>query len=101
MNSFIWKQALLSALVLGAGLTLSGCVQEHLSSDYGVALRQDLAAQITDPDAHYMGDETTGRDGARAALGQDRYQKGTVIQPAAAKASTVGSGASSAMAGPQ
>jgi type IV pilus biogenesis protein CpaD/CtpE len=101
MNSSNLKLSLLSALALGSGLSLSGCVQEKLSPDFGVALRQDIAAQIADPDAHYTGTAAPGSDGSRAALAQDRYQKGTVIQPASAKASTVGAAPTGGATGPQ
>jgi type IV pilus biogenesis protein CpaD/CtpE len=65
---------------------LAGCVESQptLSSDFGVAMRQDVAAQIADPDAHY-GKMTT--EGARAALAQDRYRTGKVTPPSAAGAS--------------
>ena len=70
-------------------LLLGGCAQPELdmSPDFGVALRQDLAAQIADPDAHYTGIPAPGADGARAALAQTRYQKNDVIQPATMTAS--------------
>ncbi|WP_374575611.1 hypothetical protein [Phenylobacterium sp.] len=85
----IIRTALLVAGV--AGLGLSGCVTapEHLTSDFGVALRQDLAAQIADPDARYTGDPAPGSDGARVGLAQDRYAKGKVVAPTSGGASGV------------
>ncbi|HEX5380003.1 MAG TPA: hypothetical protein VFW47_15610 [Phenylobacterium sp.] len=84
--------------LLAAGL--SGCVQSrtHLSSDFGAAVRQDVAAQIADPDARYRGDPAPGSDGARTALSQERYRTGKVTQPVAS-ISTIG--VSGAAASPQ
>ena len=92
------KTVLISA-ALGLGLT--GCLtpQAHLSSDFGAAVRQDLVAQIADPDARYKGDPAPGSDGGRVGLAQDHYRKGTVIAPATTGASTIG--ASGAGAPPQ
>lgn len=80
------------ALVLAAGIGLSGCAQitqsqMNLSSDFGDALRADLAAQIADPDAHYTGTPAPGSSGARVDLAQTRYGKNQVIQPSTTTAS--------------
>ncbi|HZZ30963.1 MAG TPA: hypothetical protein VFE10_03130 [Phenylobacterium sp.] len=88
---FLTRILLLSAMA--AGLTACADTQPALSPDFGVALRQDLAAQIADPDAHYG---ATISDSGRAALAQDRYRTGRVIAPSAAGASmspTSGGGA--------
>jgi type IV pilus biogenesis protein CpaD/CtpE len=82
-------------LLSAMAASLAGCVESQptLSSDFGVAMRQDVAAQIADPDAHY-GKMTS--EGARAALAQDRYRSGKVTPPSAAGASmspTAGGGA--------
>lgn len=71
-------------------LGLGGCVesQVYLSPDYGQAVRQDVAAQIADPDAHYKGVPRPGSDPARVALAQDRYVKGKVIEPATTSTSS-------------
>ena len=47
------------------GLGLCGCVvsQPHLSPDFGSAVRQDVMAQIADPDARYKGDPAPGSNG--------------------------------------
>jgi type IV pilus biogenesis protein CpaD/CtpE len=79
---------------------LAGCVQSQktLGSDFGVAVRQDVAAQIADPDARYPADTST--DGARVGLAQDRYRTGKSIQPSTGTmtvgGSTGGAGASGA-----
>jgi type IV pilus biogenesis protein CpaD/CtpE len=80
-------------IVLAAGL--SGCVysQQHLSSDFGYALRQAAVAQIANPDAVYTGVPAPGSDGARVAGAQERYRTGKVIEPVGV-ASTISSGAS-------
>ena len=75
-----------------AGL-LSGCAQSslRLSPDFGNAVNQDIAAQIADPDAHYVGTPAPGSSGPRVGLAQKRYDTGTVIPPS----STTASGAQS------
>ena len=88
---------------LGAVLLLSACTQNKLAiqPDFGVAVRQDLAAQIADPDAHYAGVPAPGSDGSRVSLAQTRYQTGNVVRPATISSTTsstnsMGSSASSA-----
>jgi type IV pilus biogenesis protein CpaD/CtpE len=56
--------------------------QVTLSPDFGFALRQDLAAQIADPEPRYAGVLQPGYDGHRASLAMTRYQQGLVIPPA-------------------
>jgi hypothetical protein len=96
------KMRLMRCLVLAPALFLGGCIQSELfmSPDFGVALRQDLAAQIAEPDARYAGTPAPGADGARAALAQSRYQNNNVIQPttmtASGYAATGGAGANNA-----
>ncbi|HUO97029.1 MAG TPA: hypothetical protein VMU01_00080 [Rhizomicrobium sp.] len=72
-----------------AGIALGGCTESvvNMSPDYGVALRQDVKAQIADPDAQYAGVPDPGSNGARVGLAQKRYEKGQVIEPAAISAS--------------
>lgn len=72
-----------AALGLSATL-LSACTHmEQLSPDFGVAIYQDFAAQIADPDVIYTGDPTPGSNGSRNALAQRRYQNDNVIPPSA------------------
>jgi hypothetical protein len=73
---------------------LSGCTQSALriSPDFGNALRQDVAAQIADPDAHYEGVPQPGSASARVGLAQKRYNANDVIKPAATTASSKTSG---------
>jgi type IV pilus biogenesis protein CpaD/CtpE len=94
-----FARILLLTAVLGG---LSACVQsqKYLASDFGVAVRQDVAAQIADPDARYPA--ATPSDGARAALGYDRYQAGKSIPPSSgAMAVGGGSGGSGGQGAPR
>jgi hypothetical protein len=83
------RQKLIVAGASVAGLlSLAACATEPLSPDFGVALKQDLVAQIADPDARYG--VPPDADGARTALAQDRYRTGKVIEPSGLGASKVG-----------
>src|SRR6185312_11674566 len=82
-------------LVIAAMLGLGACAQKpmqsemNLSPDFGLAVRENLAAQIADPDPHYAGTLAPGAsDGARIDLAQTRYQKNQVIQPSSTTASS-------------
>jgi len=73
-------------------VSLGGCAANSgLSDKFGVALNQDLAAQIADPDPHYEGAPAPGADGSRVALAQSRYQTGKVIAPVSTSTSEIGS----------
>ena len=85
-------------IIVAAALGLCACAQNpaqsemRMSPDFGDAVRQDLAAQIADPDAHYAGTPAPGAsDGARIDLAQTRYQQNQVIQPSSTTASSRGS----------
>jgi type IV pilus biogenesis protein CpaD/CtpE len=78
-----------------AALGLTACAHNlnesemRMSPDFGDAVRENLAAQIADPDAHYVGTPAPGAsDGARIDLAQTRYQQNQVIQPASTTASS-------------
>jgi type IV pilus biogenesis protein CpaD/CtpE len=82
-------------LVIAAMLGLGACAQNpmqsemNLSPDFGLAVRENMAAQIADPDPHYAGTLAPGAsDGARIDLAQTRYQKNQVIRPATTTASS-------------
>jgi type IV pilus biogenesis protein CpaD/CtpE len=79
--------------LLTIGLTalgLAGCVQGNtVDPDFGVALRQNVAAQIADPAPRYVRADPPASNGPRTALAQDRYEKGTVIQPVVQGTTTV------------
>ena len=102
-------------LIIAAALGLSACAQNptqsemRMSPDFGDAVRENLAAQIADPDAHYVGTLAPGAsDGARIDLAQTRYQQNQVIQPSSTTASSRttgstdngGAGAGVGMGGP-
>lgn len=78
--------------LVSAALALGGCVsaQGNLAPDYGQSVKQNLAAQVADPDASYRRDAPPAAGGARTNLAQDRYNKGKVLQPAGGAASRVG-----------
>lgn len=82
------------AILALAAAALSGCAvsSQHIATDYGRALRQDVAAQIADPDARYKGDPTPASNGSRSAMAQTRYERGQVIQPASTSTSSVSVG---------
>jgi len=80
------------AVLLAAG-ALGGCYsQVRLSPDYGVAVRQELSAQIADPDARYAGVPQPGSAAERVSLAQRRYANDRVIQPASTSTSSVSGG---------
>ena len=78
---------------VGALLAMTACASEPLSPSFGVALKQDLVAQIADPDVRYGA--APDADGARTALAQDRYRTGKVTEPSGLGASKVGAEAAS------
>ena len=82
------RAALAMALLITPAL--SACTQSSLriSPDFGSALRQDVAAQIADPDAHYEGVPQPGSASSRVGLAQRRYNANQVIQPASMTASS-------------
>ena len=85
---------------IAVSLLLSGCTQSalKLQPDFGVAVAQDLSAQISDPDAHYAGVPAPGSDGSRVSLAQTRYQTGNVIPPAAISSTNSSSGSAGSSA---
>jgi hypothetical protein len=87
MMTNIVRAALVMAIAAPA---LSACAQSSLriSPDFGNAVRQDVAAQIADPDAHYEGLPAPGSASARVDLAQKRYNTNQVIQPASTTASS-------------
>jgi type IV pilus biogenesis protein CpaD/CtpE len=88
-----------AALVSGCANTPPDQSQLRLSDDFGQAVTQDLAAQITDPDAGLHAGPPPSSDGARAALAQKRYQHNAVVQPSTTGASGQAGGGSGADAG--
>ena len=67
---------------VGGAVLLSACTSfVRLSPDFGVAVRQDEAAQIANPDARYAGIPAPGANGVRNALAESRYERDEVIPP--------------------
>jgi hypothetical protein len=96
MPSSIVRFAALAG-VAGAALLLAGCEESHLrlAPDFGVAVRQDVAGQVADPDAQYAGVPAPASNGSRVSLAQTRYNTGKVIQPASTSTSQVSTGGGS------
>jgi hypothetical protein len=78
-----------AAIALLACLGLGACAQSsmRINPDFGRAVRQDVAAQIANPDAKYEGTPDPGARGDRVGLAQKRYQNNQVIQPSTTTAS--------------
>lgn len=100
MSDVLAKTAIVAVLV-GAALGLSACAQSRmdLADDYGRAVRQDLIAQVADPDAHYQGVATPGSNGRRVGIAQERYNRNAVVQPASTSTSSASTGGGGAGAG--
>lgn len=76
--------AIRSVLAATAAVALlGGCAvsQPHLNPEFGLEVRESLAAQIADPDARYAGSPDPGSSGSRVGLAQERYRTGKVIEP--------------------
>jgi hypothetical protein len=86
-----------AATIMGAGIALSACTESRLrlSDDYGVAVRQNEAAQVANPDARYEGVPAPGSNGRRVVSSVERYEKGQVIQPATTSTQNVVTGGQS------
>ncbi len=87
------RTSLIMAALAGIGVLAAGCADERQltedmhASDFGRAVREDMAAQIADPDAHYKGPPPPS-SGERAALAQTRYKNDKVTPPVGLSAST-------------
>jgi hypothetical protein len=74
------------AALAGVGLLAAGCADNRQlsddmrASDFGHAVKEDMAAQIADPDAVYRGAPPPS-SGDRAALAQTRYKTDKVTPP--------------------
>ena len=88
LNRNALKKPSWMAVCLGGALSLGGCASTHLSDDFGHAVRQNIAAQIANPDAHFVGAIAPGSNASRVAAAQDRYIRGKVIQPSNQVAAT-------------
>ncbi len=94
------KLPLLLAVLTGAGVLLSGCMnridptQTSIGppDDFGRAVREDLAAQIADPDPAWKNTPQPASSGERAALAQKAYGTDAVKQPQGLNTMTAASG---------
>jgi type IV pilus biogenesis protein CpaD/CtpE len=65
-------------MFLATALATAGCTTD---TGFGNAVRQNMAAQIIDPDPSYRGTPVEAGSGDRAALALRRYRQGRVIDP--------------------
>lgn len=65
-------------IILAAGLATAGCATD---TGLGNAVRQNMAAQVIDPDPQHSGTPVEAGSGDRAALAMWRYRKGRVLDP--------------------
>lgn len=79
-----------SAAILCSLFVLGGCTP--VDAGFGEALRWDLAQQVIDPDPQHVGEPMEGGSGVRAEGAIERYEEGTVPQPATISSTTTGSG---------
>ena len=94
------KELQVAAISVAAMTMLSGCESSaRLTPDFGQSVRQDIAAQITDPEGVGRTAPAAKGDGARVALAQDRYQKNKVIPPQVSTTSGFGSNTPSSGSG--
>src|SRR5438552_3714187 len=93
MSAVMTKSATAAALALAA-IALSGCLQTRLriSDDFGRGVRQNVVAQIADPDAQYKGVPGPASSGMRSGLAQEKYNHNAVTRPASTSTSSVGGG---------
>jgi len=69
--------------VFAAGSLLAGCVspQHSLEPDFGRAVRNDIVAQVAEPEPRYDRTVEPASNGMRSAAANRRYESGQVIQP--------------------
>ncbi len=76
-----------------ASFVVSGCTQ--VDTGFGETTRWNMAQQVINPDPVHEGEPMEGGSGVRAAGAVDRYNKGTVKEPATiATTATSGAGGS-------
>lgn len=76
---------------LAASSLLAGCLspQHSLEPDYGRAVRNDIVAQVADPEPRYARKVEPAADGTRAVSANRRYLSGQVIPPVTQSTSQV------------
>jgi hypothetical protein len=99
------RTALLIAAIGMAGALVAGCtadgqIKENIGAeDFGRAVKEDLAAQIADPDAAYKGPPPAS-SGERAQIAQQRYATDAVKQPPSITTGGGGGGGGGGTGGP-
>ena len=97
------KAIVILAALAGAAAMLAGCAMDssrqdtawrQQNDDFGRAVREDLAAQIADPDPAWKNAPPPPSDGVKARLAETRYQQGKVIRPQGATTQTTVGGSS-------
>ena len=73
---------LLGGCAAGSGTGKQDLTDTHFD-DFGRSVRQDIAAQIADPDPAWKKDAPPASSGKRAALAQKRYQANSVLKSTA------------------
>ncbi len=94
MPSRSMKRLAAATTLLAMGLAASACQNTNpkygltitqstlrIAPDYSEAVRQDVVAQIADPDAQYKGVPGAASNGRRTADSEHRYVTDTVKQP--------------------
>ncbi len=84
-------------VLAGAAAAISACTgiddpgqsRLRLSDDFGRAVREDITAQIADPDPAWKNTPPPLSSGDRSALAQTKYKTNTVKEPKASSTSTV------------
>lgn len=77
--------------VFAASSLLAGCVspQHGLEPDFGRAVRNDIVAQVADPEPRYERKVDPASNGMRSVAAIKRYESGQVIAPQAQSTSQV------------
>jgi hypothetical protein len=90
-----------AVLIIALAAGLSGCAMNDkpLDRDYSRALKQNLNAQIADPDARYARVTPPAADGTRTQGAQTRYQTGEVTETVNTSTTTIRSGSSGGSGG--
>jgi outer membrane murein-binding lipoprotein Lpp len=86
------------AFVIGATVAaaslLAGCLspQHGLEPDFGRATRNNIAAQVADPEPRYARKVEPAANGVRSVTASQRYERGQVTPPVVQSTSSVAAG---------
>lgn len=76
-------------IALAAGLSACAMNDKPMDPNFGLAVKQNLNAQVADPDARYARVTEPASDGMRTSGAQKRYQEGKVIPPTNVSTTTI------------